>query len=79
MEAKFQPAHYDSADPLSARAFQAWRDGEPEKQDEVSTVADPQDSVRKLLPHSHDRGHRGCGRRDSNAPHHGPGSGGGPA
>ena len=41
MEAKFQRAHYDSTEPLSARAFQAWRDNEPQKQDEVSTVADP--------------------------------------
>ncbi len=39
MEAKFQAAHYDSGDPLSARAFRAWRDNEPRKQDEVSTVA----------------------------------------
>ncbi len=42
MEAKFQRAHYDSSEPLSARAFQAWRDSEPQKQDEVSTVSDPQ-------------------------------------
>jgi anti-sigma factor RsiW len=42
MEAKFQQAHYDSTEPLSARAFQTWRDEEPRKQDEVSTVADPQ-------------------------------------
>ncbi len=42
IEAKFEQAHYDSADPLSARAFQAWHSGEAEKQDEVSTVADPQ-------------------------------------
>lgn len=42
IEAKFQQAHYDSADPLSARAFQSWHDSEAEKRDEVSTVADPQ-------------------------------------
>ena len=41
IEARFQAAHYDSTDPLSAHAFQAWRDSEPQKQDEVSTVADP--------------------------------------
>ncbi len=41
MEAKFQRAHYDSTEPLSARAFQAWRDSEAQTQDEVSTVADP--------------------------------------
>ena len=42
MEAKFERAHYDSADPLSAHAFQDWRAGEPQKQDEVSTVSNPQ-------------------------------------
>ncbi|MDR3703649.1 MAG: zf-HC2 domain-containing protein [Candidatus Sulfopaludibacter sp.] len=42
MQAKFLRAHYDSTEPLSARAFQAWRDSEPQKQDDVSTVADPQ-------------------------------------
>jgi len=42
MEAKFQTAHYDSANPLSARAFQAWRDAQAGEQDEVSTVSDPQ-------------------------------------
>ncbi len=42
MEAKFEAAHYDSTDPLSARSFQSWRDRQSEKQDEVSTVADPQ-------------------------------------
>lgn len=33
----FQAAHYDDADPLSARAFQAWRDSLPRKRDDVST------------------------------------------
>ncbi len=33
----FQAAHYDDADPLSARAFQAWRDSLPRKTDDVST------------------------------------------
>lgn len=41
MESRFQAAHYDSTDPLSAHAFQTWRESEPKKQDEVSTVADP--------------------------------------
>lgn len=42
MEAKFEQAHYDASDPLSARSFQSWRDSQARKQDEVSTVADPQ-------------------------------------
>ncbi|HWC97822.1 MAG TPA: zf-HC2 domain-containing protein [Candidatus Sulfopaludibacter sp.] len=42
LEARFQQARYDSADPLSAHAFQTWRDEQPQKQDEVSTVPDPQ-------------------------------------
>ena len=33
----FQAAHYDVADPLSARAFQAWRDSLPKKTDDVET------------------------------------------
>ena len=33
----FQAAHYDDADPLSARAFQAWRDSLPRKTDDVKT------------------------------------------
>ena len=33
----FQAAHYDDADPLSARAFQAWRDSLPRKTDDVET------------------------------------------
>ncbi|MGB9455557.1 MAG: hypothetical protein WCB12_05920 [Bryobacteraceae bacterium] len=33
----FEAAHYDDADPLSARAFQAWRDSLPRKTDDVST------------------------------------------
>jgi hypothetical protein len=43
MQAKFEIAHYDSANPLSARAYQAWRDAQVGEQDEVSTVADPQE------------------------------------
>src|SRR5581483_653355 len=42
LEAKFEQAHYDASDPLSARSFQAWRDQQVQTQDEVSTVADPQ-------------------------------------
>lgn len=42
LQARFQAAHYDSTDPLSAHAFQTWRDSVAAKQDEVSTVADPQ-------------------------------------
>jgi hypothetical protein len=42
LEAKFQQAHYDSSDPLSARAFENFRDSLPQKQDEVSTVASPE-------------------------------------
>ena len=42
IEARFQAAHYDWNDPLSARSFQAWRDGLERKSDEVKTVADPQ-------------------------------------
>jgi len=34
---EFQAAHYDAADPLSARAFQAWRDSLPRKTDDVRT------------------------------------------
>jgi len=33
----FQSARYDDADPLSARAFQSWRDSLPRKTDEVAT------------------------------------------
>lgn len=38
LAARFQAAHYDSGDPLSARAFQAWRDRQAVKTDEVSTL-----------------------------------------
>lgn len=34
----FAEAHYDAADPLSARSFAAWRDQLPQKTDEVATV-----------------------------------------
>jgi len=33
----FQTAHFDDADPLSARAFQSWREALPQKTDSVST------------------------------------------
>jgi len=33
----FQAAHYDDADPLSARAFQAWRDSLAHRTDDVDT------------------------------------------
>ena len=42
VSALFETAHYDSQDPLSARAFQSWRDSVPEKTDDVTTVPDPQ-------------------------------------
>ncbi|HUI56469.1 MAG TPA: zf-HC2 domain-containing protein [Bryobacteraceae bacterium] len=38
----FQAAHYDWNDPLSARAFQTWRDAQPEKTDTVTKVSIPQ-------------------------------------
>ena len=38
MAAMFEQAHYDSADPLSARSFAAWRDSLAEKTDQVDTV-----------------------------------------
>jgi hypothetical protein len=40
MAALFDEAHYDAADPLTARAFAAWRDQLPEKRDEVDRVDD---------------------------------------
>jgi hypothetical protein len=40
--ALFQSAHFDWNDPLSARAFQQWRDGQVHKTDEVSAVPNPQ-------------------------------------
>jgi hypothetical protein len=42
IETAFQAAHYDSADPLSARAFQSWRDSLPQKTDEVETEPAPE-------------------------------------
>ncbi len=42
IEARFAAAHFDWADPLSARSYQTWRDGLDGKKDEVQTVADPQ-------------------------------------
>src|SRR5271157_4374913 len=56
LTARFATAHYDSADPLSAQAFQAWRDSQAVKTDEISTVAGPQASdgecyrIRTLAP-----------------------------
>lgn len=38
MAAMFEEAHYDAADPLSARSFAAWRGSLPEKTDQVDTV-----------------------------------------
>jgi len=39
--AMFRAAHYNPAEPLSAKAFQEWRDGLASKHDEVTTVPDP--------------------------------------
>ena len=56
LSARIAKAHYEIADPLSARAFQAWRDSEAVKTDEISTVAGPQASdgncyrIRTLSP-----------------------------
>lgn len=40
LAAMFAAAHYDWQDPLSARAYEQWRDGLADKQDEVSTTGD---------------------------------------
>lgn len=40
LQARFLGAHYDWDDPLSARAYQTWRDGLATPHDEVTTVAD---------------------------------------
>jgi hypothetical protein len=37
IQLEFQAAHYDDADPLSARAFQLWRDSLANKTDDVET------------------------------------------
>ena len=56
LSARIAKAHYEISDPLSARAFQAWRDSEAVKTDEISTVAGPQASdgncyrIRTLAP-----------------------------
>ena len=56
LSARIARAHYEIADPLSAKAFQAWRDSEAVKTDEISTVAGPQASdgncyrIRTLAP-----------------------------
>jgi anti-sigma factor RsiW len=42
LETRFQAANYDWDDPLSAKAYQTWFDGLATRQDEVTTVADPQ-------------------------------------
>lgn len=38
LSARLAAAHYDAADPLSAAAFQSWRDAQAVKTDEVSTI-----------------------------------------
>jgi anti-sigma factor RsiW len=40
--AQFQAANFDWNDPLSARAFEQWRDEQVHKTDEVTTVPNPQ-------------------------------------
>jgi hypothetical protein len=40
--ALFRAAHYDWNDPLSARAFQQWRDAQVHKTDEVTAASNPQ-------------------------------------
>jgi hypothetical protein len=45
LTARFEAAHYDSQDPLSARAFQAWRDQQAVKTDDVSTVSGPRSVI----------------------------------
>jgi len=40
LDARFEAAHYDLEDPLSAKSFQGWRGALSSKQDEVTTVAD---------------------------------------
>jgi anti-sigma factor RsiW len=44
LKARFQAAHYDWDDPLSAKAYKGWFDGlaPAARRDEVTTVADPQ-------------------------------------
>ena len=42
MAALFQSARFNWDDPLSAASFQAWRDQQPNKTDEITTVANPQ-------------------------------------
>ncbi len=39
LSARFAAAHYDAVDPLSAAAFQSWRDAQAVKTDEVSTIS----------------------------------------
>ena len=45
--ALFQSAHFDWNDPLSARAFEQWRDQQVHKTDEVNTVKNPAGPVGK--------------------------------
>lgn len=42
IERLFRSANYNWDDPLSARAFEAWRDQLPAKRDEVAAMEDPQ-------------------------------------
>lgn len=44
LAARFQAAHFDSQDPLSARAFEQWRDSLAVKTDQVSTIPAPDGS-----------------------------------
>ncbi len=39
LSARFAAAHYDAVNPLSAAAFEAWRDAQAVKTDEVSTIS----------------------------------------
>lgn len=42
IQSRFAAAHYPWDDPLSAKSYQAWHDSPPAKQDDVTTVPDPQ-------------------------------------
>jgi len=39
---KLRAAHYPDGDPLNPKSFQQWRDGLPQKQDEIATVSNPE-------------------------------------
>jgi len=48
---EFQAAHFDDADPLSARSFQEWRDSLPQRTDDVDTepaAADPHEPCYRI-------------------------------